>query len=112
MLEYKKFEQIADNFQDLIDTKIELFKMESVQRIAYIFASFMRVFILWLLLVIVFIFLSFAAAFYLSFKMGNNYSGFIILAIFYFIILIILLFDQKRLIEKPFLNKIIGVLLR
>jgi len=112
MLEFKKIEGIVDNFQSLVDTKLELLKMESIEKLALASAAIIRRLILWFLFIIVMFFLSFAAAFYLSYKMGTNFSGFIIVGIFYLIILVILLSDQKKFLEKPLLNKIIGVLFR
>ena len=55
----------------------------------------------------VFFFGSLTLGFYLSEKIGNTYSGFLILTGFYLLVALIVYFTQENLIKKPIENGMI-----
>lgn len=55
----------------------------------------------------VFFFGSLTLGFYLSEVIGNTYSGFLIITVFYLIIALIVYFSQENMIKKPIENGVI-----
>jgi hypothetical protein len=112
MLDNTKIERLADDIQLFIDTKVELMKLESVDKSAIVLAGVLRSVVIVSIAAVSVLFVSLALGFYLSELIGNIYSGFVLVSFIYFLLLLILLSDHKRVLETHFLNKIIGILLR
>jgi tetrahydromethanopterin S-methyltransferase subunit C len=55
----------------------------------------------------VFFFGSLTLGFYLSEVIGNTYSGFLIITVFYLIVALIVYFTQENMIKKPIENGVI-----
>ena len=112
MIDSNKIERLADDVQLYVDTKVELIRLESIEKSALVLAGVLRRIVIASIAAVSVLFISIALSLYLSGRMGNNYSGFVIVSFMYFLILLILLSDHKRFLEIPFLNKIIGIILR
>ena len=63
--------------------------------------------ILAILAFFVFLFGSLTLGFYLSEKIGNTYSGFLIITGFYLLVALVVYFTQENLIKKPIENGVI-----
>ena len=55
----------------------------------------------------VFFFASLTLGFYLSELIGNTYSGFLIITVFYLVVALIVYFTQENMIKKPIENGMI-----
>ena len=107
MPEYNKLEEITDSIKEYLLLNFEILKLEATERISQIGASLTAV-LLVSVSVFMFVFmLSIGLGFYISALLGNAYSGFAIIAAFYFVLTILLFIGRKKLIEKPLRDKII-----
>ena len=107
MPEYNKLEEITDSIKEYLLLNFEILKLEATERISQIGASLTAV-LLVSVSVFMFVFtLSIGLGFYISALLGNAYSGFAIIAAFYFVLAIFLFIGRKKLIEKPLRDKII-----
>jgi len=107
MPEYNKLEEITDSIKEYLLLNLEILKLEATERISQIGASLTAV-LLVSVSVFMFVFmLSIGLGFYISAMLGNAYSGFAIIAAFYFVLAILLFIGRKKLIEKPLRDKII-----
>jgi len=107
MPEYNKLEEITDSIKEYLLLNFEILKLEATERISQIGASLTAV-LLVSVSVFMFVFmLSIGLGFYISAMLGNAYSGFAIIAAFYFVLAILLFIGRKKLIEKPLRDKII-----
>jgi len=111
MSEHVNIEEIADSLKVYVNTNLELIKLELTERVSVLGSSLISNLLVWLVIVLFLFFISLGLAFYLSNLLGNNYSGFIIIAGFYLLIGLILILGKKRLVEKPLRDKIIQELL-
>lgn len=107
MLEQSKIEDLVESMKSYYNTNYEMRKLETIQHISEIGASFGSVLLIGLVLIFFILFFSIVAGFYFAVLFGNNYAGFAIVAGFYLLIGIILFFGRKKLLEKPFRDKIV-----
>jgi hypothetical protein len=104
-------EELIDNLKAYVQTNLELLKLELVERISVVGASLTGNLIIGLVVALFLFFLSLGVGFYLSALMGDNYSGFLILAGIYFLIGFLLVLGRKKRVEKPLRDVIIRKIL-
>lgn len=102
-----KLEAISVHLSTYVKTNMELLKLEVLERGsslgAKIIANLLILFAVFLLL----LFASLGAGFYLSSKLGDTYSGFLILAAFYLLVAILMLTIRRRYMERAFRNRMV-----
>lgn len=109
---FHKLEEITDSLKEYLLLNFEILKLEATERISLIGASLTAVLLVGIS-VFMFVFtLSIGLGFYISALLGNAYSGFAIIAAFYFVLAIFLFIGRKKLIEKPLRDKIIEKILK
>ncbi len=107
MSDVGKIEEIIENLKSYFATNYELIKLKAVERITVILSDLISDFLVGLVVFLFVIFISLWAGFYLSARMGDNNSGFAIVAGFYFMLGLLLLIIRKKVVERPLRNKII-----
>jgi len=106
MSEVEKIERLTEGLKKYVNTSFELNKLEFTESASDIGANLISNFIIAVTALLFLLFISIAAGFYLSFRLGNNYSGFIIVAGFYLLIVLILFLCRKKYLERTFRDKI------
>lgn len=106
------FEKIKENTQnlqnetkELIDVNIEYYKLWLFKVIMKSTTLLLKVFLLTILLGIVLIFISVAAALAIGYALDNFALGFLLISIFYLIISVIIYFIKDKIVEDPLLEK-------
>lgn len=107
MADVGKIEEITEQLKSYVATNYELIKLKAVERLTVILSDLISNFLVGLVLFLFVFFTSLWACFYLSARLGDNYSGIAIVAGFYLLVGLILLIVRKKMIEKPLRNKII-----
>lgn len=107
MPEFGKIEELTENLKKYIATSYELQKLQVIESSSVFGSGLISSLLVGLVVVMFVFFLSLWAGFYLSAIIGDNYSGFLIVAGFYFLFSIILVMLRKKLVEKPLRDKII-----
>lgn len=111
MPEFKKLEEISDEFKQYLTVNYEIVKLHATERASVIGSSLLSSLLVGLAVFLFLFTLSIGVGFYLSALLNNMYSGFLIIAGFYFLLASILYIGRKRMIQKPLRNKIIQKLL-
>jgi len=112
MPEYNKLEEITDSLKEYLLLNFEILKLEVTERISVIGSSLTAMLLVGLS-VFMFVFtMSIGLGFYLSALLGDAYSGFAIIAAFYFLLAIALIVGRKKLIERPLRDKIIEKIMK
>jgi len=101
-------EALVDDFKRYLSTRIELFKLETLDTSSEIGAGVVSRIIVSIAAIFALLFLSVWAALYLSMTLGVPYIGFGIVGGFYTLIFLILLIGRKSVLEKPIRNGIIS----
>ena len=107
MPEQEKIEVLVESINRYLKSNCELIKLEATERTSVIGSSIISNLLIGLVGILLIVFLSLGVSFYISFRMGDSYSGFIIVAAFYFILGFILMIGRKALMERPLRDKII-----
>jgi len=107
MSDVGKIEEITESLKSYIATNYELIKLKAIERFTVILADLISDFLVGLVLFLFVFFTSLWAGFYLSVRLGDNFSGFAIVAGFYLLVGLIMLIVRKKMVEKPLRNKIV-----
>lgn len=107
MSDVGKIEEISESLKRYLNTNYELIKLKAVERFTVILADLISDFLVGLVVFLFVFFTSLWAGFYLSVRLGDNFSGFGIVAGFYLLVGLIMIILRKKVVEKPLRNKII-----
>lgn len=113
ILKFLKLDKVIDNLQGLVDTKLELLKLELKEEASNAFSKLGTSLVIVFLLVNFLLFLSISVAIYLGIIFGNYFYGFGIVTAFYALLLILVwllkakfgLEDKLRITVLKSLNK-------
>jgi hypothetical protein len=111
MSEFIKLEELTDNVKEYLILNIEIIKLEVTNQISSLGASMVSSVIVGIASLLFLFSLSIGLGFYLSALFDDLYSGFAIVAAFYFLVVIILYAMRKKLIERPMRDKIVEKIL-
>ena len=107
MPEIKKIEELAVDLKSYVNTNYELLKLEAAERSSVIGSGLFSSLLVMIVVIFLLLFLSIAAALYISRRFEDNYTGFLFVAGFYLLVGIILLLGRKKLLADPFRDRII-----
>lgn len=102
--------KLIQEIKEYLDLKYDIARLDITEKIVVLFSVFYSFMIFIILVPGIFMFLSFALAYYLGLVFGGYHWGFMIVGGLYFILAIIFLIFRKRLITRPlvkFLSKMI-----
>ena len=111
MSEFDKIEEITESLKQYVNINIEILKLEATERTSEIGSSLIGSLAVGITAFLFIMSLSIGIGFYLSALMGDSYSGFLIIAGFYFILALIVLIGRKKYLENPLRDKIIRKIL-
>lgn len=100
ILKLFKLDKLITHLVGYIDTKIALTKLEVEERLQEIITNSFHFFILILLGFLFILVFNFGICFYLNTLLESNFLGFLIVACFYLIFLLIFIFDSNKTISK------------
>jgi hypothetical protein len=110
MNEHDKIEELTVNLKRYVTTNCELLKLETTDHVSEIGAGLISAFFICVTGALVLFFISLGIGYYISFRLGDNYSGLLIVSGFYFIIWLILIIGKNRLIKIPIRDKLISMM--
>lgn len=103
------FENIRKDIQEYIEVKLDLLKLQAAENISGVISKVMLSVILILMLSIILLFLSLAAGYFMASVLNSNELGFLCVAGFYTLLLLIILAFRKKIIERPVIKSVIKV---
>jgi hypothetical protein len=105
--ETSKIEETVEHVKEYINTNYELMVLKASDKASKTVSGMVSGVIIGFVCVLALLILSFAAAYYLSKVIGDEYAGFLIVGGFYLLIGITLMIFRKQIIVTPFRNKMI-----
>ena len=111
MQELADIEVLTERITNLIGIHYELIKLEATERSSEIGSSFVSHLIIGLIGFFLVFFFSLFAGFWLSARMNDSYSGFGIVAGFYFLLFLLCILFRKNMIDKPIRENLIKKIL-
>lgn len=106
------FGGLVSESKEYVETKLELWKLKAVDKIAVVTTLLIARVILFIILMCFWIMLSIGVALWIGKSLGSNMYGFFIVAAFYGIAGLIIYFFRNALIKAPIGNKLVEALLK
>jgi len=104
------FDNTRKDIQEYIEVKTDLIRLHTAENLSRIFSSAANAAVIGYLLFFVLLFLSFAAGYWFGSLLDSNELGFLFVAGFYLIVLVIFLTFRKKIIEKPIIKAIMKLI--
>jgi hypothetical protein len=92
---------------EYIEVKLDLIRLHTAENLSRIFSNVATVAVIGYLLFFIILFISFAAGFYIGSLLGSNELGFLCIAGFYTMVLILFLVFRKQVVERPVIKAIV-----
>ena len=102
-----EIEGLTKCIEEYVITNYELVKLEATETSSVIAAGLISGVLLAITGILFLFFISLWLGFYISFRMGDSYSGFPIVAGFYLLIGLILVVGRKKIVEQPLRDNMI-----
>jgi len=103
-------DDINDLKKDLleyIEVKLDLVRLHTAENLSRIFSNVATIAVIGYLLFFIVLFISFAAGFYIGSLLDSNDLGFLCIAGFYTLLLILFLAFRKQIVERPVIKTIV-----
>jgi HEAT repeat protein len=92
---------------EYIEVKLDLIRLHTAENLSRIFSNVATVAVIGYLLFFIVLFISFAAGFYIGSLLRSNELGFLCIAGFYTMVLILFLTFRKQVVEQPVIKAIV-----
>jgi hypothetical protein len=107
MEEPTRLDSAVQHLKNYFETRWNLLVLNASEKASDIISSIASVFLIALCMAFVLLFLSISTALWIGNSLENNSMGFLIVALFYLVIAIVLIFFKDKLIKVPVINKIL-----
>jgi hypothetical protein len=109
---FAKVEELADNFKEYINTRIDAVKLGAAEKGSVVIANVVAAVIAGLVFLFFLGFASIAFALFLGELTGKQWAGFLIVAGIYLVATIIIWAARGKIIQVPLMNALIHQLFR
>lgn len=106
------FGALLEKIENYSKTSIDLIKLKAIDQLSKVLSNAVFGIIIGLLALIFLLFLNLAVAFWLNELLGKTYTGFFIVAGFYFLLMLLLIIFKEQLVKTPLVSSIISKLLK
>lgn len=100
-------EELFYKLKDYADTRIDIFKLKAISKVSGVISSIISGVVLVLLLFLVLICITIGLALLIGSALGQSWLGFLIMAVIYVIIGLIIFASRNKLLKTPISNKFI-----
>jgi hypothetical protein len=106
----ENIDNIRKEIQEYIEVKLDLVRLHTAEHLSKLISNASTLAIAGYLLFFILLFLSFAAGFFLGSLLHSNEAGFLCVAGFYILVLIVFLIFRKQIVERPVIQAIVRFL--
>ena len=92
---------------EYIEVKLDLIRLHTAENLSRIFSNVATIAVIGYLLFFIILFISFASGFYIGSLLDSNELGFLCVAGFYTLLLILFLVFRKQIVERPVIKAIV-----
>jgi len=103
----EEISNIKKDIEEYIEVKFDLLRLQTAENISRILSSSVSIVIVVGLMCIILLFLSFAAGYFFASLLNSNGLGFLCVAGFYGLILVIFIILRKRIIQRPIIKAVV-----
>jgi len=98
---------IKKDVLEFIEVKLDLIRLHTAENLSRIFSNVAIIAVTGYLLFLIVLFLSFAAGYFIGTKLNSTELGFLCVAGFYFLLLILFLVYRKPIVERPVIQAVV-----
>jgi len=106
----EEINSIRKDIQEYLEVQLDLIRLHTAESLSRVFSKIAIFAITGFLLLLILIFFSLAAGFYLGEIMGSEFIGFLIVSGFYLVVLIAFLLLRKKLVERPIIKAMVKIM--
>ena len=92
---------------EYIEVKLDLIRLHTAENLSRIFSNVATIAVIGYLVFFIIFFISFAAGFFIGSLLGSNELGFLCMAGFYTLLLILFLAFRKEIVERPVIKAMV-----
>jgi hypothetical protein len=92
---------------EYIEVKLDLIRLHTAENLSRIFSNVATIAVIGYLLFFIIFFISFAAGFFIGSLLDSNELGFLCVAGFYTLLLILFLVFRKQIVERPVIKAMV-----
>jgi hypothetical protein len=100
-------DKLRKDILDFLEVKLDLIRLHTAESLSRILSNAATLAITGYLLFLIIIFVSFAAGFFIGSLLHSNELGFLCIAGFYLLILLLFLWFKKQIVEKPVIKAMV-----
>lgn len=105
-------ELLCKKAKEYADINIELIRLNSIDKIADVLSSLVSRIIIFMFVVMFVLLVNIALSLYLGELLGKDYLGYLVVAVIYLLLLIVVNFYRDKIIKIPITNLVIAKLLK
>ncbi len=106
----ENIDNIRKEILEYVEVKLDLIRLHTAEHLSRLLSNVSTLVITGYLLCLILMFLSFAAGFFLGSLLHSNEAGFLCVAGFYLLILIIFLIFRRQIIERPVIKAVVKLM--
>ena len=103
------FEETQELVEDYVGNRLQLLKLQTAEKSARLVSLLLTVVVMAFLCFFILLFLSITAGYFLAQVTGSLFTGFGIVAVFYVILLVAVLYLRKRFLDKYISNTVVRI---
>ncbi len=92
---------------EYIEVKLDLIRLHTAENLSRIFSNVATIAVIGYLLFFIILFISIAAGYYIGSLLDSNELGFLCVAGFYSLLLVLFLVFRKKIVERPVIKAIV-----
>jgi hypothetical protein len=106
----ENIDNIRKEIQEYLEVKLDLIRLHTAENLSRLLSNASTTVIIGYLLFMILIFLSSAAGLFIGSLLHSNEAGFLCVAGFYFLLLIVFLIFRKQVVERPVIKAVVRLL--
>ncbi len=103
------FEETQELVEDYVGNRLQLLKLQTAEKSAKLISLLLTVVVMAFLCFFILLFLSMTAGYFLAQKTGSLFTGFGIVAVFYVLLLAVVLYLRKRFLDKYISDTVVRI---
>lgn len=103
------FAETQELVEDYVGNRLQLLKLQAAEKSARVVSLLITVMVMALICFFILLFVSITAGYFLAQKTGSLFTGFGIVAVFYLLVLCIVLYLRKRVLDKYIADTVVRI---
>jgi len=101
------FSNLKEDISEYIEVRLEQIRLNMAEITSHIVSRALSTIIIVCMIILIFLFMSFAAAYFIGDLLNSDHLGFLCVAGSYFMLLIVFLLFRKYLIDRPVIRSVL-----